>query len=124
VGPFTLDAGLSAIARAHSCDLALHNGQSWPGWPHTGSDGSSPFQRMAAGGYSMPPYSTEGENIGWAQGYPSAQAAAAAIDAAMMAEPAGQPNHRGNILNPQFRIVGVGIIELSGWVWITEDFAG
>jgi uncharacterized protein YkwD len=79
---------------------------------------------MAAGGYGVPPYAMAAENVGYAQGYPSAQAAAAAIDAQMMAEPAGQPNHRGNILNPRFRLVGVGIVVAEDWVWITEDFAG
>jgi uncharacterized protein YkwD len=124
VGLINLDSGLSNVARAHSCDLYQHDGQSWPGWPHFGSDSSSPFSRMANGGYGMPPYRTEGENVGWSQGYPSAQAAAQAIDAQMMAEPPGQENHRANILNSAFSIVGVGIIVQNGWVWITEDFAG
>jgi hypothetical protein len=72
----------------------------------------------------MPPFSWEGENVGWADGYSSAQAAASAIDGLMMAEPAGQENHRSNILSTTARIVGVGIIVQDGWVWITEDFAG
>lgn len=124
VGPLKLDAGLSRVARGHSHDLIRHNGMTWDGWPHTGSDGSSPFERMAGGGYRLPPYRTQGENVGYTQGYPSSEGAAAEIDAGMMAEPAGQPNHRGNILNPQFQIVGVGIVVLDDWVWITEDFAG
>lgn len=124
VGPLILDAGLSDVARRHSSDLATHNGQTWTEWPHSGSDGSSPFQRMAAGGYGVPPYATAGENIGYTQGYPSTRAAVDEIDAAMMAEPIGPQNHRWNIVNARFQIVGVGIVVLGDWVWITEDFAG
>ncbi|GAC1406409.1 MAG: hypothetical protein NVSMB65_21440 [Chloroflexota bacterium] len=122
--PLALDAGLSAVARAHSHALAMHEGQPWTGWPHAGRDGSSPFQRMEAGGYRIPPYTTQGENIGWTQGYTSLQAAVEAIHAGMMAEPAGQQNHRSTILNPQFRLLGVGIVALDDRVWVTEDFAG
>src|SRR5947209_5164530 len=81
--PLILEAGLSAVARAHSHALAVHEGPPWPGWPHAGRDGCTPFRRMEAGGYRMPPYATQGENIGWTQGYPSLQADVEAIHTGM-----------------------------------------
>lgn len=57
--PLTANAALTAAALAHSNDMATNNFFS-----HTGSDGSSPGQRISRAGYS---YYTYGENI--AAGY-------------------------------------------------------
>lgn len=35
----------------------------------------------------------------------------------------GSPGHRANILNPHMRRVGVGIVERSGQLWVTEIFS-
>lgn len=90
---------------------------------HNGSDGSTPYTRMAAGGFGMPPYSQEGENIGDAAGMSPSQAVAA-IDAQMMAEPDSPGTHHWNIVNSGYTIVGVGVIVANGQTWLTEDFAG
>jgi uncharacterized protein YkwD len=116
--PLTLNSSLSLISRAHSCDMYLHQQLN-----HTGSDGSSPFQRMAAGGFGMPPYRQEGENIGQATGYSPADAVSA-IDSQMMAEPLSYGNHHWNIVNSGYSILGIGIIVVNGQTWLTEDFAG
>jgi uncharacterized protein YkwD len=118
VAPLQLNAGLSAVARAHSCDMFQHQQLN-----HYGSDGSSPFQRMAAGGYTIPPYHQEGENIGDASGF-SPSDAVSVINSSMMAEPATQGTHHWNIINSGYNIVGVGIVVANGQTWLTEDFAG
>jgi uncharacterized protein YkwD len=64
---------------------------------HTGSDGSSPGQRISRAGYR---WWTYGENI--AAGYPSPEHV---VDAWM-----NSAGHRANILNPDFRDIGVGYI--------------
>lgn len=83
------DARLMAAAFAHSRDMAQNN---W--FSHTGSDGSTPSQRVSAAGYD---WSTTGENI--AAGQPTV----AAVVQAWMAS----PGHCANIMNPAFRDFGV-----------------
>lgn len=112
------NAALSFGARYHACDMFLHQTLS-----HTGSQGESPFQRMAAVGFPMPPYHQEGENIGAASGY-APPAAVSALDSAMMAEPLSYGTHHWNIVNGGYSVVGVGIIVANGQTWLTEDFAG
>lgn len=78
---------------------------------------------MAAGGFGLPPYSQEGENIGQATGFvPSA--AVTTIDGNMMAEPLTAGDHHWNIVNGGYSIVGLGVIVANGQTWLTEDFAG
>jgi len=45
-------------------------------------------------------------------------------EAAFMNEPKFQPNHRGNILNPDYTHVGVGVARgAKGMLYITQEFA-
>ena len=64
--PVAFEAHLIAAARAHSLDLAPHDGQGPPGTdPHTGWDGSDHVQRAKAAGY---PAAVGGEDVapgGW-----------------------------------------------------------
>ena len=113
--PLVLSSTLSVASRQHSCDMFQHQTMS-----HTGSDGSSPFQRIAAVGIS---YSTAGENIGMAGGY-SLDAGINAIDSGMMAEPNNPGTHHWNIVNAAYKQVGLGVIYQNGQVWLTEDFVG
>jgi uncharacterized protein YkwD len=85
------DARLRAAARGHSADMACNNFVS-----HTGSDGSSSYDRITAQGYYP---SWWGENIykGWNT---SAQQA---MNWWMNSAP-----HRANILNPNYVHIGVG----------------
>jgi uncharacterized protein YkwD len=110
-----LDAALSGVSREHSCDMEL---QSKLG--HTGGDGSSPFQRIAAAGIT---YTSAGENVGTATGY-GLSGGVSTIDGAMFAEPLAQGNHHWNIVNAGYILVGIGIIYTNGRVWLTEDFVG
>lgn len=115
VPALALDPALSAAARAHSCDMDQHHHLS-----HTGSDGSSPVQRIAATGGS---YRAAGENIGETVGY-------ALLDGLdredhdMMAEPLTPGNHHWNIVSPAYTRVGLGVVYRDGQLYFTEDFVG
>ncbi|HWQ14585.1 MAG TPA: CAP domain-containing protein [Roseiflexaceae bacterium] len=88
--PLEVSPQLTAIARAHSQDMAAHGFLD-----HVGSDGSSPFERMERVGYT---FSRAAENI--AAGYATAESVMAGWE-----QSAG---HRTNILNCALTEVGVG----------------
>lgn len=94
-GAVTMEARLRAAAQGHSADMALNDFFS-----HTGSDGSSPWDRIHAQGYW---YSTAGENI--AAGYSSPES----VVAGWM----NSSGHRANILNCAFVHIGVGYYYLQ-----------
>ncbi|HET7685425.1 MAG TPA: Ig-like domain-containing protein [Candidatus Limnocylindria bacterium] len=114
--PLALDGAISAVANGHAWDM-MRNGF----FGHVGSDGSTVQMRLSRAGV---PYSRASENIcqytgigvtgtlNWCHG-------------AFMAEPyPGYYNHIANILNPNFRRVGVGIAVSGGKVVVVWDFAG
>ncbi|WP_373428865.1 CAP domain-containing protein [Streptomyces rishiriensis] len=101
--PVTLNAVLTKAAQAHSADMAAHQNMS-----HTGSDGSSPGDRITRAGYV---WSTYGENV--AYGYSTPEQ--------VMAGWMSSPGHKANILNCAFKEIGVGLAQ-SGSYW-TQDFA-
>ncbi|MGC2999485.1 CAP domain-containing protein [Streptomyces sp. G35A] len=98
----TVNATLTKAAQAHSADMAAHRNMS-----HTGSDGSSPGDRITRAGYS---WSTFGENV--AYGYTSPEQ--------VMAGWMSSPGHKANILNCAFKEIGVGLAQ-PGNYW-TQDF--
>jgi uncharacterized protein YkwD len=75
---------------------------------HTDPDGATPWDRAEKAGIS----DLGGENI--ARG----QADAAAVMEAWM----NSPGHRANILNCDFKTLGVGVHFGSGGPWWTQDF--
>jgi uncharacterized protein YkwD len=85
----SINGQLSAAAQGHSIDMACHNLLS-----HTGSDGSSPSQRVAAAGY---PASRSSEII-YGSGYPQT-----AFDWWM-----NDQIHRDEILSPFVTDMGIG----------------
>ena len=98
------DDRLHSAARGHSVDMAEHNTMS-----HTGSDGSSPWQRAERAGYD----DAIGENV--AYGY---RTPAAVMDGWM-----GSSGHRANILNCAARALGVGLAySRSGTPYWTQLF--
>ncbi|QKV96500.1 CAP domain-containing protein [Streptomyces sp. NA02950] len=101
--PVTVDAKLTKAAQAHSEDMAEHSNMS-----HTGSDGSSPGDRIERAGYS---WSTYGENV--AYGYSSPES--------VMEGWMNSSGHKANILNCDFKEIGVGHAQ-PGHYW-TQDFA-
>jgi uncharacterized protein YkwD len=95
---------LHDVARKHSMDMATTNRLS-----HTGSDGSSPQDRMRDGGYQNP----LNENI--AYGYQTPQDV---MDAWMH-----NRGNRDNILNCQAKAIGVGLwYSHDGTPYWTQDF--
>ena len=119
--PLAWNPDLAAAAQAHSNDMATNQFQS-----HTGSDGSSPDQRMQEAGYTNA--SSTGEN---------AFAYASSVDEAMQAFlidwGVSDDGHRRNILQPDvsssdaYQSVGIGIATTSGDstvgpMVITQDF--
>lgn len=114
--PLVLDGAVSAVANAHAWDMLQYNYFS-----HTGRDGSTVRTRLSRAGVS---YSYSGENICYHSGI-SVTATLQYCHATFMSEPyPGYYNHIGNILNPDFRRVGIGIASSGGRVYIAWDFAG
>ncbi|MGW6942183.1 CAP domain-containing protein [Streptomyces xanthophaeus] len=102
--PLTANAKLNAAARAYSDTMARSGVMS-----HTGPDGSTMTSRVEAAGYA---WSRLGENI--ARG----QSDADAVMNAWM----NSSGHRANILNCDFREIGVGLHKGDGGPWWTQNF--
>ncbi|TET95402.1 MAG: hypothetical protein E3J29_06945, partial [Dehalococcoidia bacterium] len=107
LGSLSLNGELNAAADWMSNDMAAKDYFS-----HTDSLGRDPFQRMADFGYG---YNTwKGENL------------AAGVDAAQAALDLwkGSPGHDANMLNPNFKVIGIarayGDGTTYGWYWSTE----
>lgn len=103
-GPLATNAKLSTAARTYSDTMARSGVMS-----HTGPDGSTMAGRVEAAGYQ---WSRLGENI--ARG----QADADAVMNAWM----NSSGHRANILNCDFREIGIGVHKGDGGPWWTQDF--
>jgi uncharacterized protein YkwD len=93
LAPYEHAPELSAVARAHSCDLAAHGAIS-----HTSSDGRTLQDRLAA---HMPPYVWPSESIAAGVDDP------AQVIALWLDEPP-EGWHRRNLLDPEQHVVGVG----------------
>jgi len=93
--PLTANDQLLAAARGHSDDMALNDF-----FGHTGSDNSSPGDRIDRQGYR---WSRWGENI--AAGYSS--------PASVMNGWMNSPGHRANILNCSYTEIGIGYTYLA-----------
>jgi uncharacterized protein YkwD len=118
--PLKLNEDLNNAAQGHSESMA-----SAGYFEHASRDGASFVSRLRASGYlrgNNPAYNV-GENIAWGS---LQDATPASIVAAWMAS----PGHRANILNPEFRDIGIGIsshlpasfgLGQSGAMY-TEDF--
>jgi uncharacterized protein YkwD len=101
--PVTASSSLGALAESFSEDMAARGF-----FDHTDPDGATPWDRAEALGIT----NLGGENI--ARG----QADAAAVMEAWM----NSPGHRANILNCDFKTLGVGAHFASGGPWWTQNF--
>ncbi|MFE3635624.1 CAP domain-containing protein [Streptomyces sp. NPDC059168] len=101
--PVSANSSLTALAEAFSDDMAARGF-----FDHTDPDGASPWDRAGKAGIT----DLGGENI--ARG----QTDAAAVMEAWM----NSPGHRANILNCDFKTLGVGVHMGSGGPWWTQDF--
>ncbi|UGY93816.1 CAP domain-containing protein [Streptomyces gobiensis] len=101
--PVTADAQLAKLAGDFSEDMAVRGFFS-----HTDPDGKSPWDRADAAGIS----NLGAENI--ARGQANAQSV---MDAWM-----NSPGHRANILNCDYKTLGVGAHFAPGGPWWTQNF--
>ncbi|MBC9723554.1 CAP domain-containing protein [Streptomyces sp. TRM68367] len=101
--PVAANSALRELAEDFSEDMAARGF-----FDHTDPDGASPWDRAAKAGIK----NLGGENI--ARG----QADAAAVMEGWM----NSPGHRANILNCDFKTLGVGVHFGSGGPWWTQDF--
>jgi uncharacterized protein YkwD len=102
-----VNAALQAAAQGHSVDMACHNLLS-----HSGSDSSSPGERIAAAGYAA----SSSSEIIYGSGYPQT-----AFDWWM-----SDTTHRNEILNPYITDMGVGYAynnQTAYGSYFTVDFA-
>ncbi len=114
--PLVLDGAVGAVANAHAWDMLRYNYFS-----HTGRDGSTIRTRLSAAGI---PYTHAGENICEYTGI-GITATLQWCHGSFMSEPyPGYFNHIANILDPDFRRVGIGIATAGGKVIVVWDFAG
>jgi uncharacterized protein YkwD len=105
LGTLTMQNQLGQAAELHSQDMATNNFGS-----HTGSDGSSPDQRINRTGYQ---WWNWGENVFW-----GSSSANVAFDWWK-----NSPGHNANMLHPQFTEIGVGrafnASSQFDWYWTT-----
>ncbi|OKK20417.1 SCP-like extracellular [Streptomyces sp. CB00455] len=102
-GPVRANPPLAALAGAFSKDMATRGF-----FDHTDPDGNTPWDRAAQAGLS----GLGGENIARGQG-----------DAvSVMNSWMNSPGHKANILNCEFRTLGVGAHFAAGGPWWTQDF--
>jgi uncharacterized protein YkwD len=105
---FVVHKSLTAAAQAHSQDMADHNFMG-----HNGSNGSSPWDRIIAAGYTK--WTGLAENV--AAGYQTPEA----VVKGWMAS----PGHRANIVNCKLKEIGVGYAvnpNTTYRVYWTQDF--
>ncbi|MFJ3199825.1 CAP domain-containing protein [Streptomyces sp. NPDC086989] len=102
-GPVRANPPLAALAAAFSKDMATRGF-----FDHTDPDGRTPWDRAANAGLG----GLGGENIARGQGD-----AQAVMNAWM-----NSPGHKANILNCEFRTLGVGAYFADGGPWWTQDF--
>ncbi|MEU6368063.1 CAP domain-containing protein [Streptomyces sp. NPDC046931] len=101
--PVSASSELTVLAQAFSDDMATRNF-----FDHIDPNGKDPWDRAASLGIT----DLGGENI--ARGQATAQEV---MDAWM-----NSPGHRANILNCDFKTLGVGVHHGAGGPWWTQDF--
>lgn len=101
--PLTASSSLASLAQDFSEDMAARGF-----FDHTDPDGRTPWDRASTAGVR----GLAAENI--ARGQATAQAV---MDSWM-----NSPGHRANILNCDYRTLGVGVHYGSGGPWWTQDF--
>jgi uncharacterized protein YkwD len=110
------DGKLQRAALAHGGDMVDHQY-----FAHEGLDGSQPAERIRSSGYLSGGGAWRiGENLAWGTGD-------LATPRAIMAAWMHSPGHRANILKPQYRQIGFGVIagnpnakNGSGATYVTE----
>ena len=106
--PLKWNDKLAAVALAHSRDMLRRRY-----FAHVDREGRTPTDRINAAGIE---WRALAENIALNQ-------TVADAEKDLMDEPRFQQNHRGNILNPKYTDIGIGIVQApNGDLYITQDF--
>lgn len=115
-GPLRWHPGLAAVARAHSADMLNRRYVD-----HVTPEGLTVGQRLDRAGIS---YLACGENIGVVYGPAShGERGIQEVQQAFMNQPRRLTNHRGNILNPVWTHVGIGVAYTpEGQLVATQNF--
>jgi len=109
------DQLLSAI-EGHLNDMLSKNYFS-----HTGSDGSSPFDRIEAAGYTN--FANAGENLGWSSDLNADLDNVEELHRLLFVDSnVANRGHRTQILNGNYREVGIGLVSGFGSVMGGQDF--
>ena len=111
--------GAQPLASNTLLDQAAEDHSQWmiatDTFSHTGANGSDPIARMTAAGYALNGSWTAGENIAWAstRGPEGYQDEVNLLHSNLM----NSPGHQANILNADFKEVGLGfeVGEYQGW---------
>ncbi len=112
--PLKENAKLSKTARAYAQFLSTTNF-----FGHVDPRGRTPQDR--ANSFGVRP--AVAENLAWEESdFEEPQLLVQRAQAGMMAEPAGQINHRFNILNPKNRFVGVAVVKRGDRVMLVQEF--
>jgi uncharacterized protein YkwD len=108
--------GLAAVARGHSVDMIKRHYVE-----HSSPEGAAAADRIGAGGIR---FVACGENIGVVYGENShISQAADDIHNAFMNQPRSLSNHRGNLLNPVWTHIGIGVAyNPEGTLVATQNF--
>jgi uncharacterized protein YkwD len=116
VSKVSSNGALSALARAYAEDMSKRRFKG-----HIDPEGRNPRARASAAGIRV----GVSENIAWCFGKPTLEEMAKTCQDSMMSEPADNPlNHRGNILNPDHVVVGIGVALSPGnEIIIVQEFA-
>jgi uncharacterized protein YkwD len=113
--PLAFNADLESAAQQHNNDM-LNNGY----FSHTGSDSTSPFQRITAAGYT---YQSAGENIAAVSDSSGGMTAAVTeqlIQNLFVDSGVTGRGHRVNLLTPGFQAAGIS----NGYVTAWSPFSG
>ena len=106
--PLRWNDKLAAVALAHSRDMRSRHY-----FAHVDPEGRTPTDRINGAGIR---WRALAENI-------AIDTTVTAAEDDLMNEPRFQQNHRGNILNPKYTDVGIGIVQApNGDLYITQDF--
>jgi len=115
-GPLRWHSALAAVARQHSADMLQRRYVA-----HVTPEGISVSRRLERASIS---YLACGENIGVVYGPASrGEQGLIEIQTAFMNQPRRLANHRGNILNPVWTHVGIGVAySPEGQLIVTQNF--
>jgi uncharacterized protein YkwD len=109
--PLQVSGTLTDVARRRAQDMAANNYFS-----HYSPSGETAFTILGRMGYN---YGTGGENIA-RNNYPDAQSVSTAMSGFMQS-----PGHRANVLEPKFRVVGIGMaVGAGGMKYFAVVFSG